>query len=240
MIANKSISLCYVAYNSSELITKSIESVKEIVDEIIIIDQGSNVEESAKLRKLATFYSYTTNKGNADYDRMFCYSLATKEYILALDSDELITIENIEKLKKLMFRYDFDVLWFLFENIINNGLVKINLKDKGLFGDDPHPRLWKRTVNINGQVVPTIVWSSEAHQFPQINTVKQIYGELYVRHERELADVIKTHLHRGKNISPQMQQVEREFIKKVLDCFGDEVKNFMVNGNNELKVYLKG
>src|SRR3990167_2909886 len=106
MVNGKSISLCIVVFNQSELAKKAIDSVKSIVDEIVIVDQGSDPEHSVYYKEIADFYSLTTNKGNADYDRQFCYSLPSKEYILALDADEFLTEENLEKLKQLLTDYN--------------------------------------------------------------------------------------------------------------------------------------
>lgn len=237
MSNKKEISLCMVIYNQSELAQKAIESVREIVNEIIIVDQGSSDVESEVLKSLSDIYVRTTNKGNADYDRQFCYSLATKDYILALDADEIVETSEIEKIKSLLLTYDFDVVWFLFQNFIWFDNQKVNISD--LLGDDPHPRLWKRQISISGRQVETLIWPYEAHKFPEINSGKQIFAESFFLHSRNLINVIKTHIHRGKNISPENQQLEKEFIRAILNKFSIEIKKRVSVLIPELSMYLR-
>lgn len=235
MLGNKSVSLCMVVYNSS--IKETYESVKEIVDEVVIIDQDSSDEFVEEYKQLANIYVATTNKGNADFDRQFCYSLATKEYILAMDSDEVISLEQIERLKKVA-EQSFECAWFTFNNLVSSNGITIDLKE--FLGDDPHPRLWKKLIDKDGQQIPTLVWRSEAHTFPQINTQKILFAKASFTHHRQLENILKTHLRRGKNISPQAQGVEREFIKKLLEKFGNDIKKNMLMKLPELSDYLRG
>ena len=241
MINGKSVSLCMVVYNHAELLAKAIESVSSIIDEIVIVDQGSTEklisDELLKESKIPIVYHKTTCKGNADYDRMFCYSLASKEFILAMDTDEIIPPETIAEIVKL-FKYEFDVMWFLFTNYVYYNDKKIDIED--MLGSDPHPRLWRKIVTINGQPVSPIMWGMEAHQMPQIISEQIIFNNSKFIHTRSLVNVIKTHLQRGKNINPQALQMEKQFIKGLLIKFGDEIKKQMVALYPELQTYLKG
>lgn len=237
MVSGKSISLCFVVFNQSDLVQRAVNSVKDIIDEIVIVDQGSDKEHSDKFKLLSQQYNYTTNKGNADFDRMFCYQMATKEYILALDADEFLKLETVESIRNL-FQYDFDCVWFLFENLMKYGDTKI-INLKSILGDDPHPRLWRRNINFQGQNVPTLQWPIQAHQFPKILSEKQIFADAKFTHERELKQVIKTHLNRSKNIEPQAQQMEKEFLRRVLGEFGLDIKKEIVKEFGELKEYLR-
>lgn len=235
MVKDKTISLCMVVYNQSELTKRAVDSARSKIDEVVIVDQGSSEKESSELQKLADIYIKTTNKGNADFDRNYCYALSTKEYILAMDSDETIEQSEIEKLDKL-FEYDFDVIWFLFKNTLSNNGSIVDLKK--LLGDDPHPRLWKKHIEIEGRKISPINWPIEAHKFPDIISLKQIFSSMYFTHSRFLEDVIKTHLHRGLNIAPEAVEVERNFIRGVLNEFPFDVKKQMVDKYSALKQYL--
>jgi glycosyltransferase involved in cell wall biosynthesis len=238
MINEHSLSLCMVVYNQSELLEQAIDSVKSIVDEIVIIDQGSTEEHSKKMKELATIYHKTTNKGNGDYDRQYCYMLANSEFILALDADEIVPKETINYIIELLnSKISFDVLWFLFDNFLKYQDFVVDIKD--ILGDDPHTRFWRKMTNINGQIVPTLIWANEAHKFPQINTQMQIYSQTKFNHTRQLEDVIKTHLHRGKFIDPNAQQVEKQFIRRILEKFNKDVRENIKVHIPELKDYLR-
>jgi len=233
MINGKSVSLCLVVYNGSELVRRCKESVKPIIDETIIVDQGSDMENEKVLKELSDFHIKTTNKGNADYDRQYCYSFANKDLILALDADESFLPEDLVKLQNI--KEDYDLMWFLFNNTISYQETTVNIKD--LLGDDPHPRLWK-VRNAKGQAI--VNWKYEAHQFPDINTDKQLFSNIYVQHHRLLENVIATHLRRGRNIDPRAQQLEKDFVRAVLEKFGSDIKKQLIMKISGLADYLKG
>jgi glycosyltransferase involved in cell wall biosynthesis len=241
MINGKTVSLCMVVYNRADLLKRAVESVSSIIDELIIVDQGSTEklisDELLKESKIPIVYHRTTCKGNADYDRMFCYSLASKEFLLAMDADEVVPPETIVEIQKL-FKYEFDVMWFLFDNSVFYNDKKINISD--MLGEDPHPRLWRKTIVVNNQPQTPIIWGFEAHQMPKIVSDRIVFSDSKFIHNRSLVDVIKTHLKRGKNINPQAQQEEKRFVKGLLDKFGDEAKQQMIALYPELKTYLKG
>lgn len=255
MINGKSVALCMVVYNSADEVEKLVESLRKVetkilnvsgngiefpekfVDEVIIVDQGSEDDQSKRLQAIATIYHKTSNKGNADYDRQFCYSLPNSEYILAMDGDETITKENALKLIDLVKKYDPDLVWFLFHNTIRFQETTVDLKD--MLGEDPHPRFWKKVTGMNGRQIPTVVWGNEAHVFPQINTQNIIFSRCFIEHERELEPVVRRHIHRGKNISPQARDMEKRFIGAALQKFSKEIRDIVELHIGELKEYLK-
>ncbi len=234
MLGNKSVSLCMVVYNTS--IKDTYESVKSFIDELVVIDQNSSEEYAKEYKELSTVYIPTTNKGNADFDRQWCYSLAQKDFILAMDSDEIISPEDIEKLKEIA-DVDFECCWFNFKNLVSSNGITIDLKE--FLGDDPHPRLWKKILIRDNQQIPTLVWGSEAHTFPQINTGKIVFSNSQFTHHRQLENIIRTHLRRGKNISPSAQGVEKQFVNKLLEKFGSDVRKVMLMKFPELSDYLR-
>jgi glycosyltransferase involved in cell wall biosynthesis len=233
MVNNKKISLCMVVYNYPELVKTAINSVRSVIDEIVIIDQGSDSETSLIFEELADIYVKTTNKGNADYDRQYCYSLASNNYILALDSDEFIAEQEIARFPQI-FKYDFDTCWFLFINEVVNQDKIINLQE--VLGEDPHPRLWKKARPDGG---PMLEWPYQAHKFPAIHSPRQIYSDIRFTHRRDLRKILTTHLSRSKNIDPEGVAVEKRFVRTLLEKFGSEVTNKMKEELPELSNYLK-
>ena len=79
-----------IVKNEQDVIARCLESVKDIADEIIIVDTGS----SDKTVEIASHY--TQNIYHFDWiddfsaARNFSFSKATKEYILWLDADDVI------------------------------------------------------------------------------------------------------------------------------------------------------
>lgn len=237
MIAGKTVSLCMVVYNSADLAEKAIASVRQYVDDVVIVDQGSDEENSTKLKSLSTYYCKTTNKGNADYDRMYCYALAPSDFILALDADESVPADTIANLERNLNSFEFDICWFLFDNWVSYDGIRVNLSD--MLKDDPHPRFWRKIINIGGKVTPPIIWSVEAHTMPRMLSDRQIFSQSRFTHDRNLDQLVRTHLHRGQGINPQAQQLEKSFVQTVLNKFPDKVKTQMNFIFPELKNYLK-
>ena len=237
MIGDRTISLCMVVYNQSDLVERTVKSLT-VADEVVIVDQGSDDEHAKKLKSLATTYHRTTNKGNGDFDRQFCYSLSKKDCIFAFDADEFIEEAELSAFSDLFLEYDFDVAWFLFKNTVSSNGKTIDLQN--ILGDDPHPRFWKRMIMVNGRGMPTLTWPHEAHKYPEILSEKQAFLRVKFNHDRKLEDIIKTHISRGKVVEENAQKMERDFVSAVLKEFGDEVFQNVKLKFPELLNYLKG
>ncbi|KMT22789.1 glycosyltransferase family 2 protein [Clostridium cylindrosporum] len=94
-------SLCMIVKDEEKVLSKCLESVKDFIDEIILVDTGSSdltKEIGAKFG--ATIYDF---KWCDDFSkaRNYAFSKSTKDYILWLDADGYITQDNIDKLVNL-------------------------------------------------------------------------------------------------------------------------------------------
>nr|WP_318010822.1 glycosyltransferase family 2 protein [Bacillus sp. RAR_GA_16] len=96
-----SISLCLIVKNEEAVLGTCLHSIHDIVDEINIIDTGSDdkTKEIAKSYQ-ANIYDFTWVNDFAKA-RNFAFSKATKEYILWLDADDVFLEEDRQKLKRL-------------------------------------------------------------------------------------------------------------------------------------------
>ena len=95
------ISLCMIVKNEEEVIGRCLESVKNLVDEINIVDTGST-DNTKKIVEPFTDrifdFQWIDNFAAA---RNFSFQQATKEYILWLDADDVFSAEEQEKFKVL-------------------------------------------------------------------------------------------------------------------------------------------
>lgn len=96
-----SISLAMIVKNEELTIERCLNSVARVVDEIIIVDTGS----TDRTKELCLKY---TNKvydfqwiNDFSAARNFSYDLATKDYILWLDADDILLPEDIIKFVEL-------------------------------------------------------------------------------------------------------------------------------------------
>ena len=95
------ISLCMIVKNEAAVLRNCLDSIKDIMDEIIIVDTGSTDDT----RKIAE--EYTSNVYDFEWvddfskARNFAFSKATGDYIYSADADEVLDEENREKFKVL-------------------------------------------------------------------------------------------------------------------------------------------
>ncbi|MCM2326170.1 MAG: glycosyltransferase [Candidatus Woesearchaeota archaeon] len=102
------ISLCMIVKDEEDYLGRCLDSVKDFVDEIIIVDTGSidKTKEIAK-RYTKSVFDFTWNNNFSDA-RNFSLSKATKDWILVLDADEIISVKDMLRLKKELEEQDYE------------------------------------------------------------------------------------------------------------------------------------
>lgn len=106
------ISLCMIVKNEEKTLPRCLDSIKDIVDEIVIIDTGS----TDRTKEIA--FQYTNNVFDFQWiddfsaARNFSFSKATKEFIFWLDADDIMLNPHREALKSLkaILNPEFDVV----------------------------------------------------------------------------------------------------------------------------------
>lgn len=98
----KLLSLCMIVKNEEKLLSRCLESVKTLVDEIIIVDTGSTDQTKAIAQEYTEHvYDFIwINDFAAARNESLKY--ATGKWILILDADEYIEQYNHEELRKLL------------------------------------------------------------------------------------------------------------------------------------------
>lgn len=171
------ISLCMIVKNEELVLKRCLESVKDIVDEIIIVDTGSE----DKTKDIA--YEFT----NKVYDfewvndfskaRNYSFSKATKDYILWLDADDIILPED--KIKFLNLKTNLatsiDIVMMKYNvGFDENGNVNFSYYRE---------RLLKREKNYT--------WKSPIHEV--IEPIGNLhYSDICITHKKEKADTYST------------------------------------------------
>lgn len=95
------ISLCMIVKNEEAVLARCLDSIADLMDEIIIVDTGSTdrTREIAS-RYTSKIYDYKwTNDFSAA--RNFSFSKASMDYIYAADADEILDTENHERFLRL-------------------------------------------------------------------------------------------------------------------------------------------
>lgn len=94
-------SLCMIVKDEEEVLSRCLNSLCDIMDEIIIVDTGSTdrTKEIAKKYTDKVFdYKWCNDFADA---RNFAASKAVGDYIYTADADEYLDNENKEKLRQL-------------------------------------------------------------------------------------------------------------------------------------------
>ncbi len=153
-INNPSISLCMIVKNEEYNLPRCLDSIVDVVDEIIIVDTGST-DKTVEIAK-----SYGAKVFNHPWEGSFSkarnYSLkyATSDWILILDADEELNKVDAPRLKGIAKNNDCLVVSFIIEN---------KYKDSTQEGYAQMVRLYKNFsgIHYDGIVHNAIIYSGK-------------------------------------------------------------------------------
>ena len=149
-------SLCMIVKDESAVLRACLDSLKGIMDEIIIVDTGST-DDTKKIAAEYTPYLYDFEWNN-DFAaaRNFAFSKATGDYIYSADADEVIDQENQDKLKALKRAMlpEVEIVQMIYVT------EQINHPTEN-FARDLRPKLFKR--------LRAFTWIEPIHHRPQGN-----------------------------------------------------------------------
>lgn len=108
-----SISLCVIVKNEENYLEQALSSISNLVQEIIIVDTGSK-DKTIEIAKRFTPKIFKIEWPN-DFSeaRNFSISKATKDWILILDADEIISKQDQDKIKQLIQDPNYDAYSFI-------------------------------------------------------------------------------------------------------------------------------
>jgi len=138
-IKKKTISLVISTLNEEKNIADCILSVKQLVNEIIVVDMNSEDRTIEIAKSLgATVYSIE-RKPFVDPTRNFAFSKASGEWILLLDADERITPQLAEELRLIAERDKADVVKIKFDTFMFGQQIRYSG-----WQEDSHDRFFKK------------------------------------------------------------------------------------------------
>lgn len=163
------LSAVIITKNASRHLEQAVDSVKDIVEEITIVDSGSS-DDTVKIAKRLTKNVYSVIFEN-DFSiiRNYALSRSIGEWILVLDADEILSPELKEEIPELVKHRTHDGYWFRRRWYIN---AKKYMKH-GLFYPDFQLRLFRNS--------ETIKYQNRVHEevtIPKEKT-KEIYVDIY-------------------------------------------------------------
>lgn len=145
------ISLCMIVKNEEKILSRCLDTLKHLMDEIIIVDTGSTDKTKEIARKYTDkFYDFDWCDDFAAA-RNFSFSKATMEYIYAPDADEVLNEENQVRFLKLKENMISDI-----EIVTMHYLTPSKYNTVQNMSEDIRPKLFKR--------LRTFTWINPVHE----------------------------------------------------------------------------
>jgi len=104
------LSVVISAYNEEKMLEDCLQSVKDLADEIVVVD-NSSTDDTAKVAKRFTKNVFTQKNDptSIDTQKNFGFSKATGDWILSLDADERVTPELIKEIKEKIGNWKLEI-----------------------------------------------------------------------------------------------------------------------------------
>lgn len=165
------LSVCLIVKNEERVLARSLSCASKIADELIVVDTGST-DRSVEIAKQFTDKVYLHPwQGSFAEARNYAYSLATCDYMMWLDADDVIDDENIERFRKLKkdTGEDTDVIFTIYRDYTEDGIGMYILRD----------RIIKRTLNPK--------WVGDVHEaIPIVPAWNRKYAcDITIIHKKE-------------------------------------------------------
>ena len=198
------ISLCMIVKNEERILARCLDSVKDLVDEIVIVDTGS-ADATRRIAQTYTDRVYDfTWIDDFSAARNFAFSKATCEYIYSADADEVLSEENrarFQVLKETLLP-EIEIVQMKYGNQLHNGTVYN-------FDEEYRPKLFKRLRNF--------VWEEPIHEMVRLEPV--VYD----------SDIVITHMpeqnHAGRDIANFRKQIAagRQLSRRLYGMYAREL-----------------
>ncbi|RMG23493.1 MAG: glycosyltransferase, partial [Methanobacteriota archaeon] len=195
------ISLVMIVKNEEKFLPGCLESVRNFVDEMVIVDTGS----TDRTKEIAQSFGAKVYDFEWQYDfsaaRNFALSKATYSWILWLDADERLPEIYHRGLKKIIASGKYDAL-----------VVKLRSEVNGPLGKTPHyqqsPRIFRLLPGVrfeypvHEQITPSLIRAGA--RFVMVDVILEHLG--YAQDEK----VIEEKIHRNLNLLKKHLQLEPE------------------------------
>src|SRR3989338_10954950 len=135
------ISACMVVYNEEKNIRRCLESIKDVVDEIIVVHDGECKDKTLEIcREYEAKVFIRPHHGAMEFHVPFCFKQVRGDWILRIDADEFLSDELKENITNLIRKENiiaYEFLWPLWD------------KQKKLTKNWPHKLCLFRKENVS-------------------------------------------------------------------------------------------
>ena len=221
-----SISLCMIVKNEEAVLARCLDSVADLVEEIIVVDTGS----TDRTREIAAAYTDKIYDFQWIYDfsaaRNYAFSLASCDYIYSADADEVLDEENRERFRALKegLLPEVEIVQMKYGNQLQHNTVYN-------YDEEYRPKLFKR--------LRQFTWIEPIHETIQLQPV--VYdSDIVITHMpqenhggRDLAN-FERQVREGRRLSKHLHNMyarelliagEPEHLKRACACFEDSAED---------------
>jgi len=142
MINNITFSACLIAKNEEKNISKAINSLKQICDQIIVIDTGSTDKTSKIASQLGCEVYFLEWKNDFSLARNFSLQFAKNQWIIILDADEEIDVNSLNENSNLFKNEKIGAIRVIINNYIHQ---------KNIIKQHKYPRIIRNIKGIKFQ-----------------------------------------------------------------------------------------
>lgn len=160
-----------IVKNEERVLGRCLACAAQIADELIVVDTGST-DRSAEIARQYTPHVYLHQWQDSFAEaRNYSYSLATCDYIMWLDADDVIDEENLSKFNDLKKRClaGVDVIFTIYNMFTEDGITNYTLRD----------RIIRRSLDAK--------WEYDIHEgIPMQPECKYLYRtDITIQHKKE-------------------------------------------------------
>ena len=205
------VSLCMIVKNEERILTRCLDTIADLVDEVIIVDTGS----TDNTRQIAGKYTDKIYDFEWIHDfsaaRNFAFSKASCDYIYSADADEVLNEENRQKFMQLKQTLlpEIEIVQMYYGNQLSFGTIYN-------FDKEYRPKLFKRLRGFE--------WIEPIHE--TIRTTPVIFdSEIEITHLPE-----QNHAPRDLAAFQRILQQEGELSTRLHNLYAKEL---FVSGTDE-------
>ncbi len=96
------LSLCMIVRDEEDVLAAALDSVRSVVDEIVVVDTGSEDETPTIARRYGAHLIFETWRDDFSRARNVALDAATADWILILDADERVDREDLGRVTELV------------------------------------------------------------------------------------------------------------------------------------------
>lgn len=198
------ISLCMIVKNEERVLSRCLDQIKDLMDEIIIVDTGST-DRTKEVAKKYTDKIYDFEwKDDFSEARNYSFSKASKEYIYVADADEVLDEENKKRFRQLkeVLLPEIDIVQMYYCN-------QLQYNTTYNFDKEYRPKLYKRVREFR--------WYDPVHESVRLEPI--IFdSDIAILHMPE-----ENHGPRDFSVFQKMWKRGQTFHKKMLRMYAREL-----------------